>query len=180
MDVGHLTLRRAALLALAEGLGGAAGLQALQEAATGSDAEARALAASALRALDPERAAALVGQSLDDPSSLARLLRGGGAELAALRAGASRAERLGAVLPHLVLRRDVEGLAAVLADRQLPDGVRLGAAEGLGRIPDRAVDEALLLVARKADEDEDIRKAAWKALRRARRLRTPNAEEVRG
>lgn len=180
VDVGHLTLRRAALLALAEGLGGAAGLQALQEAATGSDAEARALAASALRALDPERAAALVGQSLDDPSSLARLLRGGGAELAALRAGASRAERLGAVLPHLVLRRDVEGLAAVLADRQLPDGVRLGAAEGLGRIPDRAVDEALLLVARKADEDEDIRKAAWKALRRARRLRTPNAEEVRG
>ncbi|MCB9525727.1 MAG: hypothetical protein H6702_20480 [Myxococcales bacterium] len=87
----------------------------------------------------------------------------------ALRAGAQIAHAQGVVLPHLIAAGDVVGLAAVAEDRKAPEVSRLGALEALARIPREAAVAPLLAVAKDDDEDEAVRKAAWRAVRRHRR-----------
>jgi ParB family chromosome partitioning protein len=172
-------IRRQALVALSGGLGGDAGLAALEAATRGGDPELRALAASGLAALSAERASALVEESLGDTTRLSRLLAAG-APAAALRTGAGSVHYQGAVLPHLVARGDVEGLDAVLSDKQLPEATRLGALEGLARVATEAAEAPIVRFAKDESEEEELRKAAWRALRRARRYRVQReAQEVR-
>ena len=128
-------------------------------------------AAHGLRGLNPARAEALAAGALEDPVRLARLIGAGGAS-DALRAGLTKTAWLGSVLPILVGRGDVAGLAAALGDRSLPEAARLGAIEALGRLDDPAVEAPLRAVATSTAEDEELRKAAWRALRRARRQRS--------
>ncbi|MCB9797089.1 MAG: hypothetical protein H6741_30760, partial [Alphaproteobacteria bacterium] len=56
-------------------------------------------------------------------------------------------------------------------DRSHPEATRLGALEGLGRLSVEAVEAPLLAVAKAEAEDEELRRAAWRALRRSRRAR---------
>ncbi|MBK9644153.1 MAG: HEAT repeat domain-containing protein [Deltaproteobacteria bacterium] len=164
-------LRRAAILAIGAGLGGEAGLSTLERLSRDGDADERSLAAHGLRGLNPARAEALAAGALEDPVRLARLIGAGGAS-DALRAGLTKTAWLGSVLPILVGRGDVAGLAAALGDRSLPEAARLGAIEALGRLEDPAVEAPLRAVATSTAEDEELRKAAWRALRRARRQRS--------
>ncbi|MBK9368365.1 MAG: HEAT repeat domain-containing protein [Deltaproteobacteria bacterium] len=164
-------LRRAAILAIGAGLGGEAGLSTLERISRDGDADERSLAAHGLRGLNPARAEALAAGALEDPVRLARLIGAGGAS-DALRAGLTKTAWLGSVLPILVGRGDVAGLAAALGDRSLPEAARLGAIEALGRLEDPAVEAPLRAVATSTAEDEELRKAAWRALRRARRQRS--------
>lgn len=169
-------IREAALTGLSKGIGGEAGLDALARAISDADAGIRALAASGIRKLAPERAGALAEQVLDDRTSLDRLLDGveTADSQAALRKAAATVHHQGVALPHLVARGDLEGLEAALNDASLSETARLGALEGLGRMA-REASEELLAAFAKGDADEELRRAAWRALRRSKRTRQKRA-----
>lgn len=168
-----VSVRRAALTGLSSGIGGSAGLDALAKAITDSSAEVRSLASSGLRALDPERAASMVSQVLDDRTSLNRLLAGVDNDdtKKALRSAALTVHHQGVALPHLVLRADIEGLSEALKNSELPEAARFGALEGLARIASEEAEDVIAAVAKDDGEEEDFRKAAWRALRRSVRTR---------
>jgi ParB family chromosome partitioning protein len=176
-DAGARPVRIAALLALASGFAGAPGLDALAAAAVGNDGRERELAAGALGKLAPDRATALAPRLLDDRDSLRGLLVGHAqAALPALRAAALKTHTQGIALPLLIEHRDVDGLAAALADRALPEAARFGAIEALARIATEAAFAPILAVARADAEDDELRKAAWRALRRGRRYQKKAAQ----
>ena len=169
MDVCTRAVRHGALSALADGFSGPATLDTLVSAVTGSDGADRALAASALARLDPARAAGLVSSVLDDPPTLAALRP----DPRALSAGLSSVHTMGAVLPSIVRLGDVADLIATLSDKRNAESVRLGAIEGLGQVGAEPAAAALIALGKDTEEDETLRKAAWRALRRARRASTP-------
>ncbi|MBL8969477.1 MAG: hypothetical protein JNK56_02795, partial [Myxococcales bacterium] len=161
-------LRRQAGQSLAAGAGGKPGLEALKAVLKDShDAELRSVAAAGLAALDPKGAAKLVPLVLDDGPSLARLV--GPDAGPALRPAAGDSHRQGTALPHLVALGDSAGLIKALADTQ-HETARLGLVEALGKIADEPAMAALRKLGAAEAEDEELRKAAWRALRRAKRI----------
>ncbi|PJB38675.1 MAG: hypothetical protein CO108_18585, partial [Deltaproteobacteria bacterium CG_4_9_14_3_um_filter_63_12] len=163
-------LKLEALTVLASGLAKKPGVDLLAAEATSADAAVRLTAASSLRKVDPKRAAELVETSLDDASTLHQLFDAtdkGAAK--SLRAASSSAHYQGVALPHLIHLADVEGLSKAATDGKLSREAREGAIEGLARIASKDVEKAILAVATSESEEEDLRKAAWRALRRARR-----------
>ena len=172
-------VRVAALTALASGFAKAPGLDALAAAAVGNDGREREIAAGAIGKLDPARAAALAPRLLDDRDSLRRLLAGHeqGA-LPALRTAALKVHTQGVALPLLIAGGDVAGLAAALADRQLSEAARLGAIEALARIATEASFAPILAVAKDEAEDDELRKGAWRALRRGLRYQKKKKLEL--
>ncbi|MFW5738747.1 MAG: HEAT repeat domain-containing protein, partial [Myxococcota bacterium] len=173
-------IRVEAVQVLARGVGGKAGVQVLQEALEDTDARVRALAASGLAAVAPKAASAVVDKVVDDRASLDRLMAAGGDAKAekTLRAAAGNAHTQGVSLPHLVARADVMGLSGTLSDKSLPEVTRLGALEALARIANDAAQEALVAFAKDDKEDEELRKAAWRGLRRAKRYAAGASREV--
>ena len=104
---------------------------------------------------------------LDDGPSLARLV--GPEALPALRGSAGDTHRQGTVLRHLVAQGDSAGLVKALADTK-HETARLGLVEALGKVADAAAMAALRKLGADEGEDEELRKAAWRALRRAKRI----------
>ena len=94
-----------------------------------------------------------------------------------LRAAAANVHTQGVTLPYLVASGDVDGLAAALRDRKLVDAARIGAAEALGRVATEAALAALYTVASSTDEDEELRKAAYRAIRRGHRYEKKRSEK---
>jgi ParB family chromosome partitioning protein len=88
-----------------------------------------------------------------------------------LRTAASQVQYQGVALPHLVAAGDIEGLAVVVHNAKLPEATRLGAIEGLALMAQETAEAKLLEVGRDEKEDEDLRKAAWRGLRRSKRAR---------
>jgi ParB family chromosome partitioning protein len=166
-------IRRAGVIGLAGGDGelSEAARENLKALACGGDAELRALAAAALSGRDRSAASALVGSLLDDGVSVARLLDGevGDAAKASLMEAAGDAHRQGVALPYLVSLGDAEGLGARLRDRTLNEALRLGIVEALARIADPGALDLLRAFGRDEEEDEELRKAAWRAVRRGQR-----------
>lgn len=153
----------------------------LQRAAQGADPELRDLAASAIGQQGGEGAAAIAGSFLADRVGFQRVVRqpGVAAEPTALRA-ASQIHAQGVVLPYLVEKADVAGLAAVMDDRSLPNLTRLGALEALAAMGREDAEGRLRALGLAADEDEELRKAAWRGVRRSKRARGKAAKsEVR-
>lgn len=179
----HSKATRAEVLhAVSQPWAGDAGVALLDRAAHDSDADIRTLAATNLAALSPERAQAAVASTLEDGPSLNRLL-GRDAALseaarAALRGAVANIHTQGVALPHLVAARDVAGLRVILEDPSLQDELRLGALEGLARIASPEVEEILAAIGKSEDEDEELRMAAWRALRRARRQRARKTQHA--
>jgi ParB family chromosome partitioning protein len=172
-------VRVAALTALASGFAKAPGLDALASAAVGNDGREREIAAGAIGKLAPERAAALAPRLLDDRDSLRRLLAGHEqSALVALRGAALKVHTQGVALPLLIEGGDVAGLAAALTDRKLPEATRLGAIEALARIATDAAFAPILALAKDEAEDEELRKGAWRALRRGRRYLKKKTEQA--
>jgi ParB family chromosome partitioning protein len=62
-------------------------------------------------------------------------------------------------------------LSAVAADRRLPEATRLGAIEGLARLGGDAAAAKLVEIGKADKEEEELRKAAWRGLRRLQRER---------
>ena len=150
----------------------------LRTALTDRDGRVRELAASALSTISTDEVKSAIGDVLDDRSALSRLLSGGTSTEAvggSLREASASAHTQGVVLPHLVRLRDVKGLAAIAGDAKASEPTRLGAIEALARITDDAASDALASIAKRDSEDEELRKAAWRALRRWKRAKTPRA-----
>ncbi|MCY1066683.1 HEAT repeat domain-containing protein [Nannocystis sp. RBIL2] len=168
-------IRRQAVIELAAGAGGAAGEKALKAVLGGSDGELRTLAAAGLSQRKGD-VAPLAATVLDDADPLARLLsQGADKAQPALRGSAGDVHRQGVVLTWLVKLGDVAGLTKALADKNASETARLGLVEALGQIGDDAAFEALRKVGADEQEDEELRKAAWRALRRAKRIKAAAA-----
>jgi len=150
----------------------AAAVAALEAAATADDVQVRTLAAGALARLDPKRAAKLAGQLLADRPTFDRVVAAAGADLGpALKAAAAQPHYQGVALPHLIARGDLAGLGTIATNRELAGLVRLGAIEALGRLATEPAEAKLRDIGANEKEDEELRKAAWRARRRSIRAR---------
>jgi ParB family chromosome partitioning protein len=182
-DPRYQPIRLAAVLALGTSERSSGTVAALESAALSGDPEVRAAAAQALARRDPKRASGLADRLLSDRVGFHRLALDGLVELDnTLRSAARQVHYQGIVLPTLIDRGDVATLAALAEDRSLPEVARLGAVEGLAAIGREPAEDVLRRVGARADEDEDFRKAAWRGLRRSKRVRrkaqTPKAEVI--
>ena len=72
------------------------------------------------------------------------------------------------VLPLLIAKQEVTSLAQIANDPHQQETLRLGAIEGLARMITPAAEAALQQI-KAAAKDEDISKAAYRALRRWQR-----------
>jgi ParB family chromosome partitioning protein len=172
-------IRFEAIQVLAQGGGGKDGPKVLEAALKDTDGRIRTLAASGIAALAPKTAAEVLGDVVDDRSSLDRLVPVMDAKAdKVLREASKSAHTQGVSLPHLVARGDVKGLTELLGDKGLPEVTRLGALEALARIAVDEAQKALIAFANRKEEDEELRKAAWRGLRRARRYAARANREV--
>ena len=78
----------------------------------------------------------------------------------------------GAYLPRaspcsVAQRGDETGLLKILDSQELTDEIRHGAIDGLASMATQTAIDALAKLGKDEDEDEDLRKAAWRARRRA-------------
>jgi ParB family chromosome partitioning protein len=165
-------LRRAAVAALADGALTGPVLDALERLAAGDDPEVRATAAEAVARSDPARAAAVAGRLLSDRVAFNRAAAHGDDRLTAvLRGAAVQVHSQGVAVPHLAARRDVAGLAAVAGNHGFPEEARLGAVEGLAAAASEEAEAELARLGQSEGEPEELRKAAWRGLRRSKRAR---------
>jgi ParB family chromosome partitioning protein len=172
-------IRFEAIQVVAQGGGGKEGAKVLEAALKDTDGRIRTLAASGIASLAPKSAAEVLADVVDDRSSLDRLVSVADAKAdKVLRDASKSAHTQGVSLPHLVARGDVKGLTELLGDKGLPEVTRLGALEGLARIAGDDAQKALIAFANRKDEDEELRKAAWRGLRRARRYAARANREV--
>jgi ParB family chromosome partitioning protein len=171
-DPEYRPIRREAMLALASRAPTAEAINALESAALAGDPETRAIAAQAVARLDPGRAQALAEWLLADAVGFHRLIHEGKVHVdEILRAASRQVHHQGVVLPALIDRGEIATLAAVLEDRTLPEATRLGALEGLAAMAREPAEAVLRKVGADAKEDEEVRKAAWRSLRRSKRAR---------
>ncbi len=167
-------VRLAALSALCEGDVDGAVCSVLESAALDEDHEIRAFANTMLAEHNPSRASALAGEVLSDRVSFNRLARQADVDVGqVVLSAAPQAHYQPIALPHLIATANTEVLNAVAVDDQLPESTRLGAIEGLGRIATEGA-EARLKAFGESEEDETLRKAAWRAVRRSQRQRERN------
>ena len=75
------------------------------------------------------------------------------------------------VLPHVLSADHIDSLADAAKSGELSEGVRYGAIEGLAQLASEDAEEHLAAVGADDANNEDIRKAAWRGLRRSKRLR---------
>ncbi len=86
------------------------------------------------------------------------------------QAAASDAEQALA-LPLLIARGDSKTLITIANNKNYEETTRIGAIEALGRLADQQIEEKLNTI-RENDSDEDISRAAYRALRRSQRTRS--------
>lgn len=146
-------------------------LDLLEGLAVGPDADVRVLAADLLARSDSKRAAGMVEKLLSDRPSFNRLAEANAIPIDRVSGVAGKAHYQSVVLPVLVAGKAVSPLAAVAKDRKATEATRLGAIEGLGVMADEAAEKILVEVGTTKDDDKDVRKAAWRALRRSKRAR---------
>jgi ParB family chromosome partitioning protein len=121
---------------------------------------------------DAARGAALAGKALGDSVAFNRLASRARVDVAATSRGAAAQVHLqGVVVPHLTARGDVKGLAAVAGNAGFNEETRLGAVEGLAAAALQEAEEELVRIGTAAGQPEELRKAAWRGLRRSRRAR---------
>jgi ParB family chromosome partitioning protein len=171
------TLRREAVDALVVGKLTPVVLSALEGLAAGDDPEVRAMAAEAVAVGHPARAGTVAGRVLSDQVAFNRVAsRAGQALVETLRGAAAQVHYQGIAVPHLAVHREVAALAAVAANRSLPEETRLGAVEGLAAAVGETAEAELERIGRSLENTEELRKAAWRGLRRAKRARRRGAE----
>jgi ParB family chromosome partitioning protein len=134
---------------------------ALAAAVRDREPAVRAAAASALAASAPAQLTAAL-KTPADPDALARFVR---ADAASLAAPAARPLALRAALAH----HETAALVAIASDGAADRAARLDAVAALGRAGGDAAAKTLSALAFDKSLDADFRKAAYRAMRRARR-----------
>ena len=172
-DLAYRPIRRQAVTSLGEfGKLSKATLDTLEHVATGNDPESRAVASDVLARFAPERAAKMAEQLLTDRISFNQLTKQDDVPLGeTLQKAAAQVHYQGVALPQLVLKTDIATLMDVLKSRSLPEATRLGAVEALAAMGDEGAEEQLATIGNADAEEDEIRKAAWRGLRRSKRLR---------
>jgi ParB family chromosome partitioning protein len=168
-------LRRQAAAALASCQPSAAVLAALEGLISNDHPDIRALAAEAVARSAPARAADVAGRVLSDRVAFNRLAAR--APLTdTLRGAAVQVHYQGVAVPHLAAHNDVTGLAAIAGNRGFSEEAQLGAIEGLAAAASEAAEAELVKIGQSDAEPEELRKAAWRGLRRSRRARHKRAD----
>ncbi len=146
--------------------------EALKTAAIGDDAHVRTVAAELLAKHDPNQASKLAEELLSDRISFNRLAEQEGVEVTeTLHKAVSKIEYQGVAVPELVERKDIDALMAVVGQSSLAETVRLGAIEGLAAMAETDAEAKLVEIGTSQSEKEELRKAAWRGLRRSKRKR---------
>lgn len=169
------TIRLEALRCLALGKVTPTVLDTLETLALGPDADVRVLAAELLARFDAKRAAKLADKMLSDRPSFNRLAITKAVTAANVASSAANVHYQPIALPLFVAEKDVNTLAAVAKDRKAPEAARLGAVEGLGVMAAEPAENVLVEIGTAKDDDKELRKAAWRALRRSKRARKRGA-----
>ncbi|MBN2498814.1 MAG: HEAT repeat domain-containing protein [Deltaproteobacteria bacterium] len=164
-----LAVRREALRLL-EDSGEARHADALRACLSDPLPELRQAAAAALAALAPQRAAEILkGATVADTAAMAPMVA------AALPAAAGELLERDATrrlsLPVLLGRAQSEELLAMAGDRQREQSARTAAIDSLGRMGGAQAEQGLQAILDADGEAETVRKAAFRALRRAQRGR---------
>jgi ParB family chromosome partitioning protein len=170
-------IRLEAVRCLAIGKIAPAVLDTLETLAVGPDADVRVLASEILARHDPKRAAKLATpeKMLSDRPSFNRAVLAGAVKAADVKGAAMSAHTQPVALPVFVAEKDVSTLAAVARDRKAPEAARFGAVEGLGVMAAEPAEKVLVEIGTAKDDDKELRKAAWRALRRSKRARKRGA-----
>ncbi len=168
-------IRLEAVRCLTAGKVSSAILDTLETLTTGPDADVRVLAAELVVRYDAKRGAKLSEKLLSDRPSFNRLVAAKAVHAADVASAAGQVHYQPVVLPVIVGEKDVKTLAAVAKDRKVPDVARLGAVEGLGVMAAEPAEAVLVEIGTSKDDDKEIRKAAWRALRRSKRARKRGA-----
>jgi ParB family chromosome partitioning protein len=168
-------IRLEAVRCLATGKTTPALLDVLESLATGPDADVRVLASELIARFDPKRAAKLADKMLSDRPSFNRIVAAHAIHATDVARAAAQVHYQPVVLPVIVAEKDVPTLAAVARDRNAAEPVRLGAIEGLGVMAAEPAEKVLVEIGATKDDDKEIRKAAWRALRRSKRARKRGA-----
>ncbi len=165
-------IRLEAIRALARQKANKAILEVLESAAVGHDPEVRAAAAQVLAEQDAKRAAAVSGKLLSDRVSLERLALAEGVDITpAVHSAAENVHYQGVALPVLIAAEDLEHLKTIAQNPNLPEAARLGAIEALARLGQEPAEDLLASIGKNENEEDDFRKAAWRARRRSQRRR---------
>jgi ParB family chromosome partitioning protein len=143
----------------------------LEKLASDTDADVRTLAAGVLARFDPKKAAGLLGVMLTDKPTFARVVGAGVKPEAVVKPAAAQPHQQSVALQPLVAAKDVPTLSAVATDKKATEPARLGAIEGLGFMADESAEKVLVEISSTDGDDTDVRKAAWRALRRSKRRR---------
>ncbi len=150
-------------------------LDTLEVLVVGPDADVRVLAAELLARFDAKRAAKMAEKLLSDRPSFNRVVTAGAVKAADVKSAASNPHVQPVALPVFVAEKDVPTLAAVARDRKAPEAARFGAVEGLGVMAAEPAEAVLVEIGTAKDDDKELRKAAWRALRRSKRARKRGA-----
>ncbi|GAB5407105.1 MAG: hypothetical protein Aurels2KO_53360 [Aureliella sp.] len=166
-------VRLAAIAALSKYKLVKANVEVLQEVAADPDYSVRAAAAQLLARQAPGQVDHLLQSATSDRGVFRRLSKFDSSEAAlAAKTVADSVHQQGVALPTLIADENVTVLTEVARNRNLDELTRLGGIEGLAKIASEEAEQSLLLIAGDDEANEDLRKAAWRGLRRSKRVRT--------
>lgn len=162
-------VRRAAVLAIAEGKLTKTDLATLEKFASDNDAFVRQTTAAVIAKNDTARAAKLAEDLISDRNAFKRL---NSPEVKTEKVAIANADHLlyqPIVLPELVASGEAKRLSEAAANQSSAEAVQLGAVEALAVMANKTADKQLESIGNNKSLSEEIQKAAWRGLRRSKR-----------
>ncbi|MCX4027209.1 HEAT repeat domain-containing protein [Endozoicomonas sp. SM1973] len=142
----------------------------MAEAIFHTDSRIRSLAAAVINNTKATPVEALAAQAVSDRLVYQQLTQRFDAK-SLNEANLSNAHLQGIVLPQVVNSQNTDALLATTLNSELAENTRLGAIEALAQVASTKGESALVKVATNESLDEDLRKMAWRCLRRSKRVR---------
>ena len=119
----------------------------------------------------------LATRVLSDRSAFNKLSRSRGTKIKkTVQSSASQTHYQARSLPLLIESGDTKTLNAVAGDDKLSNVARLGAVEALSKVADKDAEKHLVSIGKNESNDDELRKAAWRGLRRSKRQREAEAK----
>ncbi|MFK7769216.1 MAG: HEAT repeat domain-containing protein [Mariniblastus sp.] len=165
------TIRRSAITALVQSAPiPAAAIKTISSLAQDKDAEIRSGIAEIMSKSPKAKLDNLAKQLLPDRVAFSRLANRQATEIdSTLKEAVADSHYQPRTLSYLIKSQDVKTLASVAENSKLGLVARLGAVEGLAVIANAESEKILASVGNEEKNEEELRKAAWKGLRRSRR-----------
>ena len=149
----------------------------LSDLADDQDAYIRAGVAEILSKAPKANLDALAKQLLPDRVAFDRLAKRQPKEITdTLKEAAANTHYQPRTLEFLIKSADVNTLSSVAENDKLDLVARLGAVEGLAMVANKAAENSLVSVGNNENNEEDLRKAAWRGLRRSKRRHAATAK----